>query len=247
MVRNLAVVEVFGGTVQDSSLEVRLTERDREFAARLLASVPASTRVIALGIGANSAGRRWPLDRYAECVSRLAKTVGVQPVIVGSAGERKQALELANLLGCKAILLCGAPLREVCAVLERCDLFLGNDSGTAHLAAAMDCKTIVISRHPRNGNPNHGNSPLRFGPYCAQARVLQPATGLDACTGGCRVTEPHCIKGVSIDAVVSAAQAMLGSKPAVAKAERRQRSMQEGTGIYPELSLRAGASYELSP
>ena len=48
-------------------------------------------------------------------------------------------------------------------MLERCDLFIGNDSGTAHLAAAMDCKTIVISRHPRDGDPNHSNSPVRFG------------------------------------------------------------------------------------
>ncbi len=172
----------------------------------LLARVPASSKLIALGIGANSAGRRWPLSRYADTVSRLARRFRLQPVILCSAGERDQALTLAGVLNRKAIILAGAPLREVCAVLERCDLFLGNDSGTAHLAAAMNCKTIVISRHPRDGDPNHSNSPLRFGPYCRDARVLQPATGLEACTGGCRVTEPHCITAVSVDDVVSAAQ-----------------------------------------
>ena len=213
VVRNLAFVEAFGGTVQDSRLDVRLTGRDREFAATLLANVPASTRVIVLGIGAHSPSRRWPLERYAACVSRLAHKAGVQPVIVGSTEEREQAAELAKLLACEAITLCGATLRGVCAVLERCDLFLGNDSGSAHLAAAMDCKIIVISRHPRDGDSNHGNSPMRFAPYCSKARVLQPATGLDACSEGCRALEPHCIMGVSVDAVVSAAEAMLGSKP----------------------------------
>jgi ADP-heptose:LPS heptosyltransferase len=305
--RNLAVVEALGGAVHDSRLEVRLTEHDRESAARLLANVAVSTRIIALGIGASSTGRRWPLVCYAEAVSRLARQVRVQPVILCSAGEREQALRLAALLNayensiceivmdekslnllqpqahrggigfspgrkslcesyvpsawversgnksapqgrislaqhgadggmlgkvgnqseprrgdtglidnrwdCKAIILAGAPLREACAVLERCDLFIGNDSGTAHLAATMECKTIVISRHPRDGDPNHSNSPLRFGPYCRQARVLQPATGLDACTAGCRVTGPHCITAVSVDDVVSAAQAMLGNPP----------------------------------
>src|SRR5271157_3329698 len=216
VVRNLAIVEALGGTVQDRSLEVRLNERDREFAWRLLANVPASTNVIALGIGAHGASRRWPLERYAACVSRLDR---VQPVILCSAGEREQAMRLAKLLNCETIIASGAPLREACAVLERCDLFIGNDSGSAHLAAAMDCKTIVISRHPRGGNPNHRNSPLRFAPYCKQARVLQPATGLDSCTGGCRSLEPHCITAVSVDEVVAAALEMLANNPEGANVE----------------------------
>ena len=209
VVRNLAAVEALGGTVQDSRLKVWLMERDRGFASRLLASVPTSTRVIALGIGANSAGRHWPLQRYAECVSRLSRQVPVQPVAVCSTGEREQALRLAKLLCCEPIILSGAPLREVCAVLERCDLYIGNDSGAAHLAAAMDCKTIVISRHPRDGDPNHGNSPLRFAPYGREGRVLQPPTGLDACVGYCQSPEPHCITAVSVDDVFVAAWRML--------------------------------------
>jgi ADP-heptose:LPS heptosyltransferase len=214
VVRNLAVVEAFGATVRDGRLEVPLTGRDRDFASRLLTNVPASSKMIALGIGANSAGRRWPLQRYAECVSRVARKVRVQPVIVCSASERAQARQLAELLTCEPIILSGAPLRGVCAVLERCDIFIGNDSGTAHLAAAMNCKTIVISRHPRDGDPNHGNSPLRFAPHCTEALVLQPATGLDACRASCRVRGPHCITAVSVDEVVAAARKMLGREPA---------------------------------
>ncbi len=216
VVRNLAIVEALGGTVQDSRLEVRLTERDREVASRLLAGVPESARVIAMGIGAGTAGRCWPLERYAACVSRLARRVRVQPVILGSAGERTHALKLAGLLAGEAIILGGVPLREVCAVLERCHLFIGNDSGSAHLAAAMECKTIVISRHPRNGDANHSNSPQRFAPYCRAMRVLQPATGLDACKGACQAPGPHCIAAVSVDEVVAAAHRMLGGEAAMA-------------------------------
>jgi len=223
VVRNLVVLEALGGTVQDSSLELRLTERDRDFATRLLASVPLSTKLIALGIGAKSAGRRWPLQRYAECINRLAQHVRVRPVIVCSAAENEQAVRLAKLLNCEPIILSGSPLREICAVLEHCDLFLGNDSGSAHLAAAMGCKTVVISRHPRDGDPNHSNSPLRFGPYCKTARVLQPATGLDNCAGSCHVLGPHCIMAVSVDEVVAVARRMLGSQPVMPRAEQTRR------------------------
>jgi heptosyltransferase-2 len=209
VVRNLVVLEALGGTVQDSRLEVRPTERDRAFASGLLASTFSASKVIALGIGAATAGRRWPLQRYAEVISRLMWNCGVLPVIVCSASEGEQAVHLAKLLPRKPVILSGAPLREVCALLERCHLFIGNDSGAAHLAAAMDCKTIVISRHPRNGDPNHANSPLRFGPYCSQARILQPTTGLDGCSDCCRAPEPHCITAVSVEDVVAAAHAML--------------------------------------
>jgi heptosyltransferase III len=96
--RNLAVVEALGGAEHDSRLEVRLTGRDHRTASGLLASVPTSSKLIALGIGANSPGRCWPLSRYADTVSRLAERLRVQPVILCSAGERAQALRLAALL-----------------------------------------------------------------------------------------------------------------------------------------------------
>ena len=108
VVRNLVVLEALGGTVQDSSLDVRLTERDRDFATRLLATIPVSTRLIGLGIGAQSAGRRWPLQRYADCINQLAQQVSVQPIIVCSASEGEHALHLARLLNCEPIVLSGS-------------------------------------------------------------------------------------------------------------------------------------------
>jgi ADP-heptose:LPS heptosyltransferase len=121
---------------------------------------------------------------------------------------------LAALLPCPPVIVSGARLRDVCAVLERCALFIGNDSGCAHLAAAMACKTLVISRHPRNGDPNHFNSPVRFAPQGREVRVLQPASGRDECTDACRVVQPHCILQVTVEDVAAAAHEMLCHKPA---------------------------------
>jgi len=214
VVRNLAVVEALGGTVQDGSPEVRLTEGDRAFAASLLSCVSSEVKVIALGIGAGARARCWPLQCYAESISELQRHLQVLPVILCSLAECGQASQLQKLLNGEAIILSGTPLRQVCAVLERCDLFIGNDSGPSHLAAAVDCKTIVVSCHPQSGAPNHSNSPVRFAPYGENARVLQPATGLDSCTDHCQVREPHCITAVRVIEVVVAARAMLSVVPA---------------------------------
>ena len=209
VLRNLAIAEAVGATVLDGRLEIHLTERDRRKAARVLTAVAASAKLIALGIGAHSPGRRWPLERYAQAITKLGKQQTIQPVIVCSGPELGEALQLAGLLDTAPIILSSAGLREVCAVLERCDLFLGNDSGSAHLAAALGCKVVAISRHPRDGDPNHYNSPLRFAPQGTQVHVLQPARGLDGCREACCVLEPHCINQVSVDEVIAAARAML--------------------------------------
>lgn len=219
VLRNLAIVEALGGTVQDDRLDIHLTSRDRQVAGELLAAAQPASKLIALGIGAGSEGRRWPLERYAETILRLSRQRSVQPVVLCSGEERPQAEELKQMIGPQTIVIGDASLREVCAVLERCHLFLGNDSGCAHLAAAMNCKTIVVSRHPRQGARDHANSPVRFAPYCRWSRVLQPAEGRDSCRAECRRKEPHCILGVPVNALVAAADEFLGLRPGPAQPE----------------------------
>lgn len=231
ILRNLAIAKALGAEELDSGLEVQLTERDRKRATKLLAKVPAATDLVAIGIGAGSPNRRWPLNRYAQVIEQLARVRVVQPAILCSAAELGYALKLAGKLQIAPLILSGAPLREVCAVLERSELFIGNDSGAAHLAAAMDCKVIVISRHPLDGDANHFNSPLRFSPHCAHVRVLQPLTGLEGCRGSCRSFEPHCILRVSVDEVVAAARSMLCRKRTFVR--------QPHANVWPEKVLRS--------
>jgi heptosyltransferase-2 len=103
-----------------------------------------------------------------------------------------------------------AAIRETCALLERCDLFIGNDTGAAHLAAAMKCPAIVISRHPRDGDSAHPNSPARFAPWGVPGCVLQPEHGLDACDTRCHeINRPHCIMQISVPQMVAAAAGLL--------------------------------------
>ena len=175
--RNLAIAEVLGAKIRSRRLEIILTESDRTFARELLKNHDGRRTLVALGVGGRVASRKWPLERYAESVALLNEQRSVQPVIVCSTEEDAEASALSTKLALPPYILSGVPLRTVCAVLERCELFVGNDTGTAHLAAAMNCPTVVISRHPANGDPTHANSPARFAPRCSRFRVVQPSSG----------------------------------------------------------------------
>ncbi len=207
---NLAIVEVLGrGAVSDRRLDIQLTANDRQFANELLQHHDQHRTLVAIGIGARAPGRQWPLQRYCECIARLNQLRMVQPVIVGSSEEQSDASALSAMLPVPSYILSGVPLRATCAVLQRCDLFLGNDSGAAHLAAAVDCPTIVVSRHPRGGDPAHPNSPVRFAPRCSRYRVVQPSHGAPGCELACRPSQPHCINLVTTEMVVAAALELL--------------------------------------
>lgn len=231
--RNLAVAEALGASfhIDDRHLDIRITETDRREAKKHLEGTPRGVKLVALAIGAASVGRRWPINRYSETLKQLSRSHNIWPVIVCARAELGDALVLRALLHDRASIVSGAPLREVCAVLERCELFIGNDSGCAHLAAAMGRKTLVISRHPVGGDPNHFNSPVRFVPWGRDVRVLQPQVGKDVCESACTVLAPHCILNVSVDDVVSDANRQLDStavpdpKRVLAKPSMRPRSL----------------------
>lgn len=207
--RNLQIVEALGGRVDDRRLEICLTANDRKFARELLLHHERGRILVAIGIGGRAPSRKWPLQNYAKLIVELDRHYGVQPVIVCSDDEDTTASELSTMLRVPPYIVSGGPLRCVCAVFEQCELFVGNDSGPAHLAAAVDCPTVVVSRHPHRGDPNHANSPTRFAPRCSHCRVVQPSIGAGVCVNSCCATAPHCIKLVTVEMVMRAALDLL--------------------------------------
>ncbi len=118
---------------------------DRTVAARL---VPPGPPVVALGPTANWTGKIWPAERFAALFERLATgPLGpARAAILAGPGEAEQALAaplIAALPG--AIDLAGRlTLPEAAACLARAALFVGNDSGLMHIAAAAGTPTIGL-------------------------------------------------------------------------------------------------------
>jgi len=121
-----------------------------EEAARAEALLPPGAPVLALGPTANWVRKVWPADRFVTLARQLTgpggALEGARIAILGGAGEQERAMAapvLAALPG--AIDLVGAlDLPEAAAVLARCALFVGNDSGLMHLSAAAGTPTIGL-------------------------------------------------------------------------------------------------------
>jgi heptosyltransferase-3 len=116
--------------------------------ARAAALLPAGRPVVGLGPTANWSGKIWPAERFAELFRRLADGAlpGAQALILAGPGEieREMAAPLARLLP-EAIDTTGQlSLPEVAACLRRCAVYIGNDSGLMHLAAAAGTPTVGL-------------------------------------------------------------------------------------------------------
>ncbi|MGH7154068.1 MAG: glycosyltransferase family 9 protein [Acetobacteraceae bacterium] len=118
---------------------------DRHTAATLL---PADAPIIGLGPTANWEPKVWPADRFAALFRELARgpLAGAVPAVFAGPGEAERALA-APLLATlpQPIDLCGRlSLPQAAACLARCALYVGNDSGLMHLAAATGVPTLGL-------------------------------------------------------------------------------------------------------
>ena len=120
-------------------------EADRERASALL---PSDRPAIAFGVTANWAPKMWAPERFASLFAGLSATLlpHAVPVVFAGPGKAERALAAPALaLLPDAIDLCGAlSIPEAAAVIERCALYVGNDSGLMHLAAATGTPTIGL-------------------------------------------------------------------------------------------------------
>jgi ADP-heptose:LPS heptosyltransferase len=170
-----------------------------------LALIPAGGPVVAIGPAANWRGKVWRAERFAALAERLVAADGVWPgarVAVLAAGhERAQAAPmLAAIPAGSAIDLVGrVDLPTAAAVLRRCALFIGNDTGLMHLAAAAGTPTLGL----------FGPSPVaQYAPWgertlwvrSAEAPAAMFGPGFDHRTTG------TLMDGLSVDAVEAAAR-----------------------------------------
>jgi len=151
-----------------------------------------------VGVHVGGAGlgglKRWPAARFAALADRLTTTRGARIVLLGGPDDRELAVTIARTMRTRPALAAGAvPLLTSIALIEACDLFIGNDSGPLHAAAAVGTPYVGVFG-PTN--------PTNFQPialYPGQGRVVQSAVPCRApryFVGGEPVWRGPCCRGI---------------------------------------------------
>jgi heptosyltransferase-2 len=138
----------------------------RESGARpgrpLVAICPGST---------NSRAKRWPAERFAAVADMLAERTGADVVLVGAAEELEISEEVARHMRARPVVLTGqTDLALTAAVLQASDLLVTNDTGPAHVAAAVGRPVVVIfgPTNPATTRPfSNAAEVVRRPPDCA--------------------------------------------------------------------------------
>ena len=145
LMRWLEVVALVGAEPVHLLPRLAVTSRDRAEAAEALAGVAGP--LVAVHPGATDPRRRWPPDRLGELGNALDPR-GARTVLLGGAGDAGLVDEIRAGLGAAAgravDLSCRLSLGGLVGVLERADLFVGNDSGPRHLAEAVGTATVGV-------------------------------------------------------------------------------------------------------
>lgn len=94
--------------------------------------------------GAGYPSKKWPELRYQAIVDRLVNELGVQVVLIGSAEEKEAMSNLQERLPKIVDLRGRTVLKELPILMDHADLYLGNDSGPAHLAAAQGLEMVIL-------------------------------------------------------------------------------------------------------
>jgi heptosyltransferase-1 len=160
---------------------------------------------IALIPGARWLSKRWPPGSFAAAADVLAEETGGRGVILGGAGDAPLAAAMAAAARAPLVDLTGrTTLKQCAAVLRRCRLVIGNDTGPMYLAAAVGTPTVAVfgpTDASRLGPYGEGHARVWAHLACAPCRRRQCAP-------------LRCLEAVTPEQVVAAARALLHGKSA---------------------------------
>jgi heptosyltransferase III len=148
--------------------------------------------------------KRCAVDKFATLADWLRAKRGLEPFVILGPGEEELGAAVRQQMGAGATVFDSLSLPELIALLAGAQLFVGNDAGPMHLAAALQRPVVAIFG---------SSSSVHWRPWETPSRVAQNDFPCNPCPGDkCYAfDEPRCILSVSVDQVRQACQELLGN------------------------------------
>jgi len=202
--RHLDLMALLGAPSTGAALEFPIEPRDESEAAAVRADAGLGSGPYALlHPGATSPSRRWPVERWARVADALAAR-GLTVGVTGVPSERDAASAVCRRMRSPSANLCGrTTLGGFAALLRGAALLAGNDSGPAHLAAAVGVPSVVVFL---------SGDPVRWAHPGAQHRVARADVGCNPCPHLSCPIDHRCAARVTVPAVVAEVDAALAAR-----------------------------------
>ncbi len=121
-----------------------VTEALRNSATRRLARAGLRGAFALIHPAATDENKRWSIPKFARIVRYLSTSFGLPSLIVAGPHEGHILDAIKGFAGSAAYPFRDLPLRELVAISSMARIFIGNDSGPAHIAAAVSCPVVVV-------------------------------------------------------------------------------------------------------
>lgn len=197
--RNLDVLRQIGISTPVRTAIFSVTAEDEKWASDFLATyrIDKQYPLIAIHPGSPIPLKRWLPERYAELANWLIAQKRAQILFVGVKGEIPIITEIQALMRSESINIAGkTTLTQLASILHTCNVFIGNDSGPMHLAAAVGTQTIGL----------YGpGDPTRFGPAGEKCQTIRRRSDCP-CVGSvgtiCRFGKAGCMSKIQVTDVI---------------------------------------------
>ena len=152
--------------------------------------------------GSKMHSKRWPLGRYIEVGRRLKQEVNAKFIILGDESEEEIASMLQSGLGECAVSCAGlTSIFESSGLIAMCDLYIGNDTGVMHLAAAFGVPCVA--------NFSARDNPGKWNPMGNNNKILRSEIECAGCMLEICPNNNACLNAISVDNVHNAASGLL--------------------------------------
>ena len=200
--RYLEVLQRHGVDTTDAHPNLQLTEAENTAAHRFLIDVGFTSKQLLIGIhpGGNWEYKLWNAKNYAQVANTLVEKHNAAILLFAGPNERALQNRVAEIMNIPPILVKTDNLRQLTALISACDVYIGNDTGPMHIAAAVGTPVVALF-----GSTNH----IRSRPYGDRHTVVQSGInlGCNPChpgrnPGSCGAGSCEVIAGITVEQVL---------------------------------------------
>lgn len=190
----------------EAHITLNVPQGNRDRAAEFLITAGARPGKVRIAIGAGASygmAKCWPPSRFAELANRLQSQMEGDVILFGTTSEAPVSAAITAAMRHPPIDLTGkTSIADLPALLSQCDLFVGNDSGAMHVAAAVGVPVVAVF------GPT---DPFGTAPVTPRCSIVQEKPYCSPCFLRRCPTDHRCMTRVTTEAVEAAARHWISS------------------------------------